>query len=392
MRGHIHKRVRRNNAGKETTLWYVVVDVGETADGRRRQKWHGGYTTRREAEVARAKIVSDLHAGSYVQPDRTTLAEWVRDGWLPTIKARIKPSTFDSYRRNMEIHVLPALGHRPLQQVTASMLNTLYADLMEHGSDRGPLSAKTVRYIHTIVHKALADAVDADLVRANVAERAKPPRPNRRSASEIRYWEPEELARFLDHIRGTRLEAAWRLAAMTGMRRGEVLGLRWIDVDLGAARISVRQAVVSVAYPVLHSTPKTHQARVIDLDQATVEALRGHRRRQQIERYQWGSDYSNNDLVIAKENGEPIHPQSFSQAFERLVSRAGLRPIRLHDLRHTHATIAIGAGIPLKVISERLGHESPAFTLKQYTHVVPGMQAQAAADIAEVVHEACRNT
>ena len=119
MRGHIHKRVRKTRAGKETTRWYVVVDVGVDSSGRRRQKWHGGFATRREAEVARAKIVNDLHAGSYVAPDRLTLAEWVRESWLPKIGTRIKPSTFDSYRANMENHVLPALGSRPLQQLTA---------------------------------------------------------------------------------------------------------------------------------------------------------------------------------------------------------------------------------------------------------------------------------
>lgn len=387
MRGHIHKRVRKSRNGKETTRWYVVVDVGMTAGGRRRQKWHGGFATRREAEVARAKIVNDLHSGSYVAPDRITLAEWVRDSWLPMIESRIKPSTFFSYKRNMEIHVLPAIGSRPLQRLTAPMLNALYASLLAQANGRRPLSPKTVNYIHTIVHKALADAVDAGVAPANVAERANAPRPSRRKAREIECWEPEELARFLDHARGTRLDAAWRLAAMTGMRRGEVLGLRWRDVDLDAARISVRQAVVSVGYAVLQSTPKSHQARVIDLDSETVELLRAHRGRQQAERDEWDSDYQDNDLVVAKENGEPLHPHSFSQAFGRLVRQAGLRRIRLHDLRHTHATIAVRAGVPVKVISERLGHESPAFTLKQYAHVMPGMQAEAAAQIAHAVEE-----
>lgn len=244
---------------------------------------------------------------------------------------------------------------------------------------------RPVHYIHTIVHKALADAVDAGVIVRNVAERAKPPRPRRRAPREIQCWEPEDLARFLDHVRGTRLEAAWRLGAMTGMRRGEILGLRWSDVDLDAAGISVRHAVVTVAYAVLESTPKSHQARMIDLDPGTVELLREHRRRLEVERDEWGADYVDKDLVVAKENGEPVHPQSFSQAFERLVAKAGLRRIRLHDLRHTHATIAVRAGVPVKVISERLGHESPAFTLKQYAHVMPGMQAEAAADIAAVV-------
>lgn len=385
MRGHIHKRVRTSAAGKETVRWYVVVDVGVGSDGRRQQKWHGGFATRREAEVERAKIVNDLHAGGYVAPDRLTLAEWVRESWLPMTKTRVKPSTYDSYRSNMETHVLPALGGRALQQLTAPMLNTLYADLLSRGGDRGALAAKTVRYIHAIIHKALSDAVDAGILGANVAERAKPPRPNRGRIRTIECWEPEELAAFLESVKGTRLEPAWRLAAMTGMRRGEVLGLRWRDVDLDQSRIAVRNAIVSVAYEILESSPKSHQARVVNLDPATTAMLRRHRERQMGERDELEDEYDERDLVICAEDGSPIHPQSFSQAFDRAVARAGLRKIRLHDLRHTHATIAVKAGVPVKVISERLGHESPAFTLKQYAHVVPGMQAEAAELIAAAV-------
>jgi integrase len=174
---------------------------------------------------------------------------------------------------------------------------------------------------------------------------------------------------------------------MTGMRRGEILGLRWADIDFETARLSVRQALVAVAYGVIESTPKSHNARVIDLDPETVDLLREHRRRQAEERLEWGTDYQDRDLVTCHENGTPIHPHSFSQTFERLIKRAGIRVIRLHDLRHTHATLALKAGVPVKVVSERLGHETPAFTLKQYAHVIPGMQAAAAAVVADLVDE-----
>lgn len=265
------------------------------------------------------------------------------------------------------------------------MLNGLYGGLLANGGERGPLAPKTVRYIHTIIHKALADAVDAGVLHANVAERAKPPRPNRGRGRKIDCWEPEELAAFLHSVCGDPLEPAWRLAAMTGMRRGEVLGLRWCDVDLDAARISVRNAIVSVGYKVLESSPKSHQARVIDIDATTCEFLRELRDRQRSAKADARKEERNRDLVVCAEDGNPIHPHSLSQAFARAIKRAGLRKIRLHDLRHTHATIAVKAGVPVKVISERLGHESPAFTLKQYAHVVPGMQAEAAQLIAAVV-------
>ena len=204
----------------------------------------------------------------------------------------------------------------------------------------------------------------------------------------MKFWEPSELASFLQSVQGHRLEAAWHVSAMTGMRRGEVLGLRWKDLDLDRARIAVRQALVSVGYEIVTSTPKSHQARVIDLDAGTVEQLRSHRERQDIDRAIWGSDYQVQDLVFCREDGTPVHPHTFSQSFERLIAKTDLPKIRLHDLRHTHATIALAAGVQVKVISERLGHESPAFTLKQYAHVIPGMQAEAASHVAMIVNDA----
>jgi integrase len=390
MRGHIRKRVHTTKSGRQTVTWYVVIDRPRDSDGTRRQKWHGGFGTRREAEAARARIVHEFNTGTYVEPNSTTLSEWVHEHWLPSVQSRVKPSTFDSYRRNLELHVLPQLGNRQIRQLTPSMLNRLYAYLMADGHQKKPggLSAKTVRYIHTIVHKALADAVDSDLIATNAAERSKPPRPRARGVTEIGFWKPEELGAFLDLVRGHRLEAAWHVAAMTGMRRGEVLGLRWQDVDFDAARISVRQALVSVSYKVIVSTPKNHQARVIDLDAGTNHLLRTHRDAQQLEREEWGADYQDNDLVFCKENGTWLHPNTFSQAFGGLVAKTSLPRIRLHDLRHTHATIALKAGVPVKVITERLGHENPAFTMKQYAHVIPGMQADAARVVASTIRDA----
>jgi integrase len=172
---------------------------------------------------------------------------------------------------------------------------------------------------------------------------------------------------------------------MTGIRRGELLGLRWADLDVPTARLSLQRARVVAGYRVIESTPKSHIGRVLDLDTATVDALQIHRLRQDAERREWGQDYEDDDLIAAWENGSAIHPQSFSGMFRRLVLKAGVRPISFHGLRHTHATLALHAGAPVNVVSERLGHRSPAFTLKQYAHVLPGMQADAAAAVSELV-------
>ena len=224
MQGHIRKRVHTTKSGRITTNWYVIIELPRTPDGKRRQKWHGGFSTRREAEAARAKLVNEVNRGTYTEPTSITLTDWARNQWLPMIKARVKPSTFDSYRRNLELHVLPTLGGCQLRQLTPPMLNHLYADLLSDGhlTKAGGLSAKTVRYIHTILHKALADAVDTDVLPSNIAERAKPPRvvaPRRvRCASGTL----GSSGRFSSPLRGHRLEAAWHVACDDGhaQRRG----------------------------------------------------------------------------------------------------------------------------------------------------------------------------
>ncbi len=388
MQGHIHKRVSTDRSGRTKNLWYVVMDVGRDEDGKRRQKWHGSYPTRKLAETAQAELVTEYHRGTYVEPSKVTLEQWVSDTWLPSMHTQLKPSTWDSYARNFRLHLLPRLGHRPLSEITAALLNATYGELLVSGRRNGAgggLSAKSVRYLHTTLHKALADAVDVGLLGVNSADRARPPKPDKTGPKELRFWTPDQLRSFLASVADTRLETAWHVAAMTGMRRGEVLGLRWADVDLDAARLTVRHTIISVAYEIQESTPKTHQARVIDLDLGTVDQLRAHHHRQQAERGEWGSGHQDSNLVFCREDGTPLHPDTFSQSFERAIAKTDLARIRLHDLRHTHATIALRAGVPVKVISERLGHESPAFTMKQYAHALPGMQAEAAAQIAALV-------
>ncbi len=395
MRGHIHKRASTDKAGRTKNLWYVVLDIGRDADGKRRQKWHGSYPTRKGAEAARAELIAEHHRGTYVEPSKVTLEQWVHDTWLPSMRTQVKPSTWDRYARDFRLHLLPHLGHRPLSEITAALLNATYGELLEsgrHNGDGGKLSPTTVRYLHTTLHKALADAVDAGLLGTNPAGRARPPKPSKVGPTELRFWSPEQLRTFLASVTGTRLEAAWHLAAMTGMRRGEVLGLRWADVDFDAARLTVRHTIISVAYEIRESTPKTHQARVIDLDPGTVERLRAHRDRQRADRVEWGIDYQDGGLVFCREDGTPLHPDTFSQSFGRAIAKTDLPRIRFHDLRHTHATIALRAGVPVKVISERLGHESPAFTMKQYAHALPGMQAEAAHRITTIVNRPKRHS
>jgi integrase len=308
--------------------------------------------------------------------------------WLPAVQTQLKYSTFDSYRRTIRLHVLPRIGEVRIDEITPRILTRMYLELLARGRLNGNapgLSPATVRYIHTIMHKAFADAVDEGLLRLNPAERAKAPRRPRSVRADFRLWDRNELATFLQHIQGSELEALWHVAALTGMRRGELLGLQWNDIDFDHRRVSVRRNLVCVAYRLVMTTPKSHQARVIDLDERTTGVLADLHAREHTKLAPGADVLRDDQRVFCGPDGEPLHPERVSAKFQAMVRAAGVPRIRFHDLRHTHATLALQAGVPAKVISERLGHHTPEFTMQQYAHVLPGMQAEAAALVAELV-------
>lgn len=378
MRGHVRQRGRK---------WVVVYDEGYDENGRRIQRWQSGFATKREAEAALTKVLNSLAEGEYVRPTSDTFGGFLSE-WLEAIEPQLRPSTFASYTSMVDKHIRPRLGSVKLQKVSALKLNSAYAAMLRdgflHAKDARGLSPRTVRYAHTIIRKALADAVAWNLVPRNVADSANPPKTVKRAK---KTWTADELRRFLGHVRDDRLYAAFLLAATTGMRRGEILGLAWSSLDLNASRLSVSRSLVSVDYRVEISEPKTAQARrQVALDPATVQALRDHRMRQLEERLAMGGEWGNElDLVFTREDGSPIHPQAFSEAFERHAVAAKLPKLSLHGLRHTHATLALRAGVHPKVVSERLGHASVAFTLDTYTDALPDMQETAASLVAALV-------
>jgi integrase len=205
----------------------------------------------------------------------------------------------------------------------------------------------------------------------------------------MKTWTGEQVRSFLHEMQAHRWGAAFFLAATTGMRRGEVLGLRWADVELGAQRLTVNQTILNVAYEITLGSPKTARSRrTIALDPETTRVLVAHKRRQTGERRALGDGYNDRGLVFALENGDPVHPDLFSQTFRRSVRRLGLPIIRLHDLRHTHATMGLEAGIPVKIISTRLGHATTAFTQDIYMHSVPALEEGAAEQIADLIFNA----
>lgn len=206
---------------------------------------------------------------------------------------------------------------------------------------------------------------------------------------EMKTWNAQQLKEFLASVKDERLSPLWHLLAMTGMRRGEALGLRWEDVDLEAGRLSVRRALIPMGAAVIVSEPKTAKSRrSIALDPGTVEALKAQAQRQLDDQDEWGQAWNDSGLVFTREDGEAWHPEVVSRLFRQAMKRSLLPVVRLHDPRHTHATLALRAGIHLKVVSERLGHATIAITLDTYSHAIPAMQEEAAAKIADLVSAA----
>ena len=369
---------------RKNQRWYVRVDVPAGPDGKRRRRSVGGFRTKREAKAAEAEALRRIRDGVLVEPSRLTVGAYLTELWLPSMASQVRATTLGGYRHNVRAYIVPRLGDIPLQRLSTARVGAFYGELVASGGQKGrPLSPKTVRYVHTTLRRALRDAVADGLVVRNVAAQARPPRARR---VEMHTWTAAEVGAFLASVREDRLYAAWLLLATLGLRRGELLGLRWPDVDLTSGRIAIRNTLVMVDGKPAMAEPKTAKGRrSLTLAPQVLEAVRVHRAHQAAERLSWGADYTDSGLVVTTEDGRPMHPESLSSLFVRQAKRAGLSPIRLHDLRHSVASILLAQGVHPKVVSEQLGHATIALTLDTYSHVIPSLQEEAAGVIAAAV-------
>ena len=375
MQGSIQKRV-----GKRGVTWTAVVDLPpDPLTGKRRQKRLSA-PTKREIEQRVAEHIQAVARGAAADPGKLTVAQFVAR-WLDSLDG-VAPATRRRYADLLRLHALPQLGSRPLGQLSPLDLQQLYADRKAAG-----LSPTTLALLHNVLHRALQQAVRWDLLARNPAERVQAPRPR---APEPRVWDAAQLARFLAAADQTPDAALWWLACTTGMRRSELLGLHWADVDLDRGTLSVHHARKRGAGGRWElGAPKTRKGRrQLALSPRVVAALRQHRARQRALRLAYGAAYQDSGYVFTTDDGRPLHPNTLQARYRRLIAAAGLPYLPLHGLRHSYATVALASGEHPKIVQERLGHSTISMTLDRYSHVTASMQREAAARFEAVLAQA----
>jgi integrase len=390
-RGHVAKKMT-----KQGPRYYPVVELPRVVDPKtgklkRQQRWHPAQRTRKAADTELVRILGQIDRGAYVEPSKLTVQAFL-EGWLVAMRGKIEDNSLENYEDYARAQVYPRIGHLLLQPLTAGQLRSFYVALADHGrrDGKGGLKPKTVKNIHAFIHRALEDAVDQGLVTRNVAS-LKSARPDAVPKAERPVWEPQELRRFLAAMAADRLAALWHLDCTTGLRRSELLGAPWPALDLETGELAIIQRLILVNHrPVIKRGTKTPKsARRIALDPATVAMLKTHRKAQAAERLAWGPAWQDHGLVFCREDGTPLYPNWVTNRFKKLVkdlaAELGLPPLTLHGLRHSYATAGLAAGVPVKVMSERLGHANTAITSDLYQHVLPAMDAAAAVQVADVI-------
>jgi integrase len=382
----------RDGVMKRGNTWSYVIRVKDPDTDISKPKWVGGFVTEEEAKAARDEGRVKARRGEYIDRNRLTVAAYL-DDWIDSHAMEIKPRTLLDYRACIRLYVTPRIGHLPIQAIRPSTITKLYRDLLTSGGRDGqPLAVATVTHLHAVLRKAFRDAVIVDeLIGSNPVERAKRPRAQAKEPGTV--WTVAQLRAFLATAQQHRLFAFFHVAAYTGARRGELLNLRWKDIDLGSKKVAITGSTAVIGGERVNGTTKSGRTRVVPIDDETVAVLHQRKTDQAAEQLKAGDSWrgTKDGYVFTTGWGEPIYSDTVTSLMTKLI-RAHNEPdqgsrltdqlpyARLHDLRHLHATTLLLSGVPVHVVAARLGHADPAVTLRVYAHVIRSAEA-AAADI-----------
>jgi len=365
-RGYIRQR------GKG--VYNVAVSLGkDVKTGKYRYQWTTIRGTRKDAERKLTDLLHQIDTGVLIQPGKMRLSVYLEKWLTDYVAPNLSPKTAEGYEHICHCHLIPALGNVTLNGLKPTHLTDYYREKQSDG-----LSAQTVRHHHTMLHKALQTALEWGLLARNIADAVTPPHVQ---GIEMQTWDEDEISQFLEAARPTPYFALFHTAFFTGMRRSELLALRWCDLDLLLCKIYVTRSLhVLRGGKVDIRQPKSAKGkRNIDLSPLAATVLREYQEKQRLDRAMLGKSLADGDLVFSDLDGKPLLPNTVTHAWIKLVRRTGIKPIRLHDARHSHASLMLKQGTHPKIVQERLGHASIQITLDTYSHVAPGLQEAAAA-------------
>jgi integrase len=372
MRGHIVKRSKNS--------YSMAISLGrDAATGKYAYHWTTVKGTKKEAEKRLSELLNQIDNGIFMKPAKITLGEYLEIWLKDYARPNLAPRTAEGYESIIYRHLIPRLGRLRLTQLKPEHLQRYYSDKLSSGryDGKGALSQTTVNHHHTCLHRALKMALKWGLINRNPADAVTPPQPR---SGEMHTMDESEIRTFLDFARRTPYYVLFYLLLFTGMRRSELLALRWCDVDLDLCVVSVLRSLHRLRDgSLVFQQPKTAKARrMIDLTPSSALELKEFREKQKTECLILGTTLTDDELIFRRSDGKPMLPDTISHAWVKITKQAGLKHFRLHDGRHTHASIMLKQGIHPKVVQERLGHATISTTLDLYSHVAPGIQAAAA--------------
>jgi integrase len=378
MKGHIRERSPGH--------WAIVIDVPDPETGKRRRKWHSFRGTKREAQVECSRLISELSGGLYIDAAKITVGQFL-DRWLEHIKPLVSPRTHERYGEIVRKNLNPLLGAVALTKLRPMQISAAYAKALSSGrrDGKGGLSASTVRYLHVILKSAMGQAVRWQMLARDPVDAVDPPKIERGTMNTYNLAQTAEL---IEATRGTRMTITIMLAVLCGLRRGEIAALRWRNINLAAAQLAVTESAEQTRAGVRYKKPKSGKGRTVALSARVVNELRSHRVQQTQELLMLGVPLTDDAFVVAQADGQPLQPRSITRQWLSLLSRNKTLPrIRFHDLRHAHATHMLSSGVHPKIASERLGHSKVGITMDLYSHVMPGMQEDAAARVDHALED-----
>lgn len=362
------KPTMKDGLVKRGSTWSYVVRERDPETGKTKPRWVGGFPTKTAAKQARDKARSDVARGTYVPPATVTVGAWL-DTWLEGHAAQLKPSTVHAYRQKIDSYLKPAIGGDRLQALSPARLSVVFTRMGESGGKNGAaLSPRSVQYARSILRKACNAAVVNRVLEVNPVTGSTAPRVEK--AKHVT-WTGGQQAQFLTGCEASRWRPVWALALATGMRRGELCGLTWDDIDLKAGIVAVERSTTAVNWQLVTTLPKNHERRKVTIDKQTAKILRAWRKQQAAEKLKWGEAYADGRHVVAWENGELAAPDFVGKRFLSDQAGIGLPRMTLHGTRHTHATTLLREGVPVHVVAKRLGHRDPSVTMNVYADAIP---------------------